>query len=156
MSSDLTFLTNESGKTLCDRFSVILKTDARFFDCLVGYFFISGFYKLYPASVKDLTPMQKLYAAESFRKLAPWEWMDDDRIFGVKNPETVNFQRILSFAIGSIVTENKSEWKIGERFIIIDYSMKKYELPIKIVGIKQDECIMIVTVYPLKQRSEDR
>jgi len=49
MSSDLTFLTNESGKTLRDRFSVILKTDARFFDCLVGYFFISGFYKLYPA-----------------------------------------------------------------------------------------------------------
>jgi len=49
MSSDLTFLTNEPGKTLRDRFSVILKTDARFFDCLVGYFFISGFYKLYPA-----------------------------------------------------------------------------------------------------------
>lgn len=49
MSSDLTFLTNESGKTLRDRFSVILKTDARYFDCLVGYFFISGFYRLYPA-----------------------------------------------------------------------------------------------------------
>ena len=49
MSSDLTFLTNESGNSLRDRFSVILKTDARFFDCLVGYFFISGFYKLYPA-----------------------------------------------------------------------------------------------------------
>ena len=43
MSSDLTFLTNESGKSLKERFSDILKTDARFFDCLVGYFFISGF-----------------------------------------------------------------------------------------------------------------
>lgn len=33
--------------------------------------------------------MKRLYeAADSFRKLAPWEWMDDDRIFGVKNPET--------------------------------------------------------------------
>jgi hypothetical protein len=33
--------------------------------------------------------MKNLYeAADSFRKLAPWEWMDDDRIFGVKNPET--------------------------------------------------------------------
>jgi hypothetical protein len=41
------------------------------------------------AKFKDLTPMKRLYAAaESFRKLAPWEWMDDDRIFGVKNPET--------------------------------------------------------------------
>ncbi|MBU2228542.1 MAG: helicase [Proteobacteria bacterium] len=49
MSSDLTFLTNESGNTLRDRFSDILKENARFFDCLVGYFFISGFYKLYPA-----------------------------------------------------------------------------------------------------------
>lgn len=49
MSSDLTFLTNESSNTLRDRFSDILKTDARFFDCLVGYFFISGFYKIYPA-----------------------------------------------------------------------------------------------------------
>jgi len=49
MSSDLTFLTNESGKTLRDRFSVLLTDDTRYFDCLVGYFFISGFYKLYPS-----------------------------------------------------------------------------------------------------------
>ena len=48
MSSDLTFLTNEPGKSLRDRFSVLLGKDTRFFDCLVGYFFISGFYKLYP------------------------------------------------------------------------------------------------------------
>ena len=56
----------------------------------------------------------------------------------------------------SIVTESKPEWEIGERFIIIDDSMKEYELPIKVVGVRQEECIMIVTVYPLKQRSEDR
>lgn len=49
MSSDLTFLTNEAGKTLRDRFGTLLKNDTRFFDCLVGYFYISGFYKLYPA-----------------------------------------------------------------------------------------------------------
>ena len=49
MSSDLTFLTNESGKTLRDRFSTLLTKDTRYFDCLVGYFFISGFYKLYPS-----------------------------------------------------------------------------------------------------------
>lgn len=49
VSSDLTFLTNEHGKSLSDRFSVLLSDDTRFFDCLVGYFFISGFYKLYPA-----------------------------------------------------------------------------------------------------------
>ena len=33
--------------------------------------------------------MKRLYAAaESFYKLAPWDWVDEDRIFGVKNPQT--------------------------------------------------------------------
>ena len=49
MSSDLTFITNEAGKSLQDRFGVLLGDGTRYFDCLVGYFFISGFYKLYPA-----------------------------------------------------------------------------------------------------------
>src|SRR5437899_12071546 len=49
MSSDLTFITNEAGKNLRDRFGVLLGDDTRLFDCLVGYFFISGFHKLYPA-----------------------------------------------------------------------------------------------------------
>lgn len=49
VSSDRTFLTNEDGKSLRDRFGVLLGKDTRYFDCLVGYFFISGFYKLYPA-----------------------------------------------------------------------------------------------------------
>jgi hypothetical protein len=49
ISSDLTFLTNEDGSSLRDRFGVLLGKDTRYFDCLVGYFFISGFYKLYPA-----------------------------------------------------------------------------------------------------------
>lgn len=52
MSSDLTFLTNEAGKTLRDRFGALLTDDTRLFDCLVGYFFISGFHKLYPALEK--------------------------------------------------------------------------------------------------------
>jgi superfamily II DNA/RNA helicase len=49
MSSDLTFITNEAGQSLRDRFGVLLGRNTRFFDCLVGYFFISGFYKLYPS-----------------------------------------------------------------------------------------------------------
>ena len=49
MSSDLTFITNEQGKCLADRFAVLLGGNTRFFDCLVGYFFISGFHKLQPA-----------------------------------------------------------------------------------------------------------
>ena len=52
MSSDLTFITNEPGKNLRDRFSVLLGKDTRLFDCLVGYFFISGFHQLHPALAK--------------------------------------------------------------------------------------------------------
>jgi superfamily II DNA or RNA helicase len=46
MSNDLTFITNEKGKTLSDRFKVLVK-NTRFFDVLVGYFYTSGFYNLY-------------------------------------------------------------------------------------------------------------
>ena len=46
MSSDLTLLTNDPGKALRDGFGVLLDDDTRYFDCLVGYFLISGFYKL--------------------------------------------------------------------------------------------------------------
>jgi len=48
MSTDLTFITNEAGKTLKDRFAALLADDTQFFDCLVGYFFLSGFHRLYP------------------------------------------------------------------------------------------------------------
>jgi len=47
MSSDLTFITNEENKTLRDRFTQLIK-DSRYFDVLVGYFYTSGFYALYP------------------------------------------------------------------------------------------------------------
>lgn len=42
---DTNFFTNEKDDTLVDRFNVLLK-DTEFFDCLVGYFYVSGFYKL--------------------------------------------------------------------------------------------------------------
>ncbi len=48
MTTDLTFITNEANQTLKDRFNVLIK-DARCFDVLVGYFFTSGFYAIYPA-----------------------------------------------------------------------------------------------------------
>ena len=44
--TDLTFFTNEEGRTLLDRFKSTLK-DTRYFDVLVGYFRSSGFYQLY-------------------------------------------------------------------------------------------------------------
>lgn len=55
MSTDLTFITNEGGKHLKERFEVLIK-DTSFFDCLVGYFYTSGFYTIY----KSLEKTQKI------------------------------------------------------------------------------------------------
>ncbi len=51
MNNDLTFITNEGGKNLKDRFDSLIK-DTRFFDVLVGYFYTSGFYAIYPGLEK--------------------------------------------------------------------------------------------------------
>src|SRR3989344_5591746 len=46
MSEDLTFITNEEGNKLSDRFNTLIKS-TKFFDCLVGYFYKSGFHQIY-------------------------------------------------------------------------------------------------------------
>ncbi len=46
MNTDLSFITNEKNQSLKDRFEVLIK-DTSFFDCLVGYFYTSGFHTLY-------------------------------------------------------------------------------------------------------------
>ena len=45
-TNDLTFITNEQGNTLQDRFSDLIE-DTQFFDALVGYFYTSGFHSMY-------------------------------------------------------------------------------------------------------------
>jgi len=51
MTTDLTFITNERGRNLKQRFEVLIK-DTKFFDCLVGYFYASGFYAIYKSLEK--------------------------------------------------------------------------------------------------------
>ena len=51
MKTDLSFITNEENQTLKERFEVLIK-DTRFFDCLVGYFYSSGFHALYKSLKK--------------------------------------------------------------------------------------------------------
>ena len=48
MNTDLSFIINEENQTLKERFGVLIK-DTSFFDCLVGYFYSSGFHAVYPA-----------------------------------------------------------------------------------------------------------
>ncbi|PIZ74518.1 helicase [Candidatus Peregrinibacteria bacterium CG_4_10_14_0_2_um_filter_43_11] len=51
MNSDLTFITNEGAQSLKQRFEVLIK-DTKFFDCLVGYFYSSGFHAVYKSLEK--------------------------------------------------------------------------------------------------------
>jgi len=46
LNTDLTFITNEKGQNLKHRFEALIK-DTRLFDCLVGYFYTSGFFNIY-------------------------------------------------------------------------------------------------------------
>lgn len=55
MSNDLTFITNEGNVKLKDRFATLIK-DAKYFDVLVGYFYLSGFNLLY----KSLETTEKI------------------------------------------------------------------------------------------------
>ncbi len=46
MTTDLTFITNEENNKLVDRFAALIK-DSKYFDCLIGYFYTSGFHSIY-------------------------------------------------------------------------------------------------------------
>ncbi|MDP1713711.1 MAG: helicase-related protein [Anaerolineales bacterium] len=66
MTTDLTFITNENGQSLKDRFNVLIK-DARFFDALVGYFYTSGFYAIYK-SLENTEKIRILVGISTDRK----------------------------------------------------------------------------------------
>jgi len=51
MNTDLTFITNENNQNLKERFEVLIK-DTKFFDCLAGFFYTSGFYVIYKSLEK--------------------------------------------------------------------------------------------------------
>jgi len=89
MSTDLTFITNEDGKSLRDRFFTLLGKNTRFFDCLVGYFFISGFYRLYPALEKT-EKIRILIGLKTDRKTFElWQHAKEQReLFSASHAET--------------------------------------------------------------------
>ena len=63
---DLTFITNEEGNKLSDKFSILLK-NTKFFDCLVGYFYTSGFHAMYK-SLENTDKIRILIGISTDRK----------------------------------------------------------------------------------------
>ena len=70
MVTDLTFITNEPGTNLKERFNVLIK-DSRFFDILVGYFYSSGFYAIYPA-LETTENIRILVGINMDKKVSEW------------------------------------------------------------------------------------
>jgi hypothetical protein len=78
ISSDLTFITNEADHSLRDRFATLLGEDTHYFDCLVGYFFISGFYNIYP-SLGNVSKIRILVGLQTDRKAYAFLQLAKDR-----------------------------------------------------------------------------
>src|SRR3989344_5160186 len=65
INSDVSFITNEGEITLSKRFECLLK-QTKFFDCLVGYFYTSGFHNIYH-SLKDVSKIRILIGIKTDR-----------------------------------------------------------------------------------------
>ncbi|TXT62338.1 MAG: Helicase [Promethearchaeota archaeon] len=66
MTMDLTFITNEQGQSLEKRFSELI-THSDYFDCLVGYFYASGFHAIYK-SLEDAKKIRILIGMSTNKK----------------------------------------------------------------------------------------
>lgn len=69
MNTDLTFITNEVGKSLLDRFNTLIPNYTKEFDTIVGYFFISGFHKIY-RSLENVDKVRVLVGLSVDKKVA--------------------------------------------------------------------------------------
>ncbi len=94
--SDMTFISNEAGRTLRERFATLLGADTRLFDCLVGYFYISGFHKLY-SSLEKVEKIRILVGLSTDRSV--WNLLHE-----AKRPS--DEPSILPFQSHAVVQEN--------------------------------------------------
>jgi len=91
-SLDLTFITNEEGKTLKDRFNILLN-DARFFDCIVGYFYLSGFHNIYKAleNIEKIRILVGIATSEKIYELITKSKSENTTFFNPSNYEVKQF-----------------------------------------------------------------
>lgn len=87
INTDLTFFTNEPNATLLKRFQKTLKDNTQFFDCLVGYFYTSGFYELYP-SLEGTEKIRILIGLKTDRKTFDLINQAEQQSFSFSHAET--------------------------------------------------------------------
>ncbi|MHB8281048.1 MAG: phospholipase D-like domain-containing protein, partial [Candidatus Humimicrobiaceae bacterium] len=132
MSSDLTFITNEESHTLKERFEVLIK-DTRIFDCLVGYFYISGFHSLYK-SLKNTEKIRILVGISTSRQV--YELIHDNsdiqnygqHSFTFSHPET---RQIISEGIQKEAEDCRDSREVEEGILKFIEWIKSGKLEVK-------------------------
>ena len=102
--SDLTFITNESWNTLTDRFRTLIK-DTKYFDVLVGYFYTSGFWQIYPE-------------IESSEKIRILIWISTNReVYDTIQQSLIQSHTELKNSYSEIVTQEIESIKESDLFL---------------------------------------
>ena len=91
MSNDLTFITNEKNNKLSDRFDTLIK-NTKFFDCLVGYFYKSGFHQIYK-SLKDTEKIRILIGISTNKET--YKLLDQARLSSTKEIKDAYSEKII-------------------------------------------------------------
>ncbi|HJH28112.1 MAG TPA: helicase, partial [Methanosarcinaceae archaeon] len=132
MTTDLTFITNEENNKLVDRFAVLIK-HSQFFDCLVGYFYTSGFYSLY----------ESLEETEKIRILIGISTNKDTFDLIQESQKQIQTELKLSHK----ETKNEYSNKVAEEYENSEDSVEVYEGTKKFIEwIKSDK--LKIKVYP--------
>lgn len=101
---DLTFITNQKNQTLADRFNILIKT-TRNFDVLVGFFYTSGFYKIY-RSLENTEKIRILVGINTDRLTYGLVQGAD---ISFSNPKPTTVQQVLQFSHAEAKEEYSNE-----------------------------------------------
>ena len=91
MSEDLTFITNEKGNKLSDRFDTLIR-NTKFFDCLVGYFYKSGFHQIYK-SLKNTEKIRILIGISTNKET--YNLLDQARLSSTKEIKDAYGEKVI-------------------------------------------------------------
>lgn len=109
---DLTFIINQPGQTLKERFDQLIQ-DAKFFDCLVGYFYVSGFH-LIKNALKNVEKVRILVGLGLSKEFQTF-FEEEEKNFGLFSDKQIKEQYYNSL---KNEFENSTDSKIIEEGIV--------------------------------------